>query len=156
MNHLSLSPSLPPATVSLALSSSLTLLLSPHPSSHFILVCLSVSSCRLTDTTYWFKMRFECWRGRRGRGGGRLICILFPFMTQPPSGLDPASPNISFVLTQLFTWCLKFCNLWGPAALSSDGTVWGWHSEWMLACVCFHANHMRNACDGADPAPKCC
>lgn len=70
MNHLSLSL--------------LAQLLTHHllfPSLHPCLSVSSLFSCRLTDATYWFRMRFECWRGRWG-GGGRLICILFPFTAQ--------------------------------------------------------------------------
>lgn len=141
MNHLSPSPSLPPSTVSPALSLAHHLLFFPH----FILVCPSLPlSCRLTDTAYWFRMSSECWRGRRrlrrgGRGGGGLICILFPSAAQPPSGLDQSSPNTSFVFSRsTFFHCLIFCNLLILAALFTwrDSSVGGGgiddisHYEW--------------------------
>lgn len=162
MNHLSPSPSLPPSTVSPALSLAHHLLFFPH----FILVCPSLPlSCRLTDTAYWFRMSSECWRGRGrrrrgGRGGGGLICILFPSAAQPPSGLDQSSPNTSFVFSRsTFFHCLRFCNLLIPAALFTwrDSSVGGGGStisritSGNLVCVF----PVWKACGGAVPAPKC-
>ena len=141
MNHLSPSPSLPLLSLQHSLSPIIYFFFFFFP--HFILVCPSLPlSCRLTDTAYWFRMSFECWRGRRrrrrgggggGGGGGGLICILFPSAAVPPSGLDQSSPNTSFVFSRSTFFpapiVLRFCNLLIPAALFTwrDGIS---HYEW--------------------------
>lgn len=117
MNHISLSPSLLLPFLSQSLSLTLPFYFSLTSS-------LFVSPA--ADTTYCFRMRFGRWQ--------RWICITAP----PPSGLALQSPNISFALATLSIWCLEFCHLQGPAALSVQWDSLNlivWITVWMWACM---------------------
>lgn len=150
-NEPSLTVSLPPSRCCC-----LTPLLGPHPSStspHFILVCLSLFSCRRPDSTelYWFRMRCECWwwiirRGGRRGGAERLFCTLLPFITPPLAGLDPDSAT-NHLLSLNFSYKAWVCAVY----VASDRDVWGWQylADWL------DVNHMRKPHMNADPAPKC-
>lgn len=149
MNHLSLS------LWRSCLSSSLTLSYpADHPSpiiyfSHIIPVCLPLSPCRRTDATQTYCICSEwgqSWRGRRRRFSSASYFI--PTSLWPTS--NPAKHNICFNLTFFEVWNIAICRSGHTFALMGQ-----YFTAWVKVFLSFGVNHMRKACSGTDPAPKC-